>query len=82
MRSMSAIQERTNVKALAGLAISSAIVLFAAIEFVGITGEASFAIVIGVLSTCVSSLMCASDRRRPAASARAARRICAPRAPR
>lgn len=57
MRSMSAIQERTNVKALAGLAISSAIVLFAAIEFVGITGEASFAIVIGVLSTCVSSLM-------------------------
>ena len=59
MKSMSAIHEDAHVKSLAGIALSSAIVLFASIEFVGLNPEATFSLIAAVFSVVLAALMCA-----------------------
>ena len=57
MKSMSEIRGDVNVKSLAGLALASAIVLLAAIEWVGYTGEATFALLASMISCVLASLL-------------------------
>ena len=57
MKSMSAIHEDAHVKSLAGIALSSAIVLFASIEFVGVNPEATFSLIAAVFSVVLAALM-------------------------
>jgi hypothetical protein len=56
--SASVIREDANVKSLVGLALSSAVVVFSTIEFVGLgIGEATFGLVAGIASSVLASLM-------------------------
>ena len=57
MKYMSVIQDDANVKALAGLALASAVVLFGSIEYVGVHVEAMFALITGLISLVLATLM-------------------------
>lgn len=56
MRTVKVIGEDSNVKALAGIVISSAVVLFASLQFLGTSspGEATFGMIIGLTSLVIS----------------------------
>ena len=52
------LREDANVKAIAGLALASAVVLFSCIEFVGLgVGLASFGLISGITSTVLATLL-------------------------
>lgn len=57
-KSASRIREDANVKSLVGLCLSSAVVVFSCIEFVGLgIGEANFGLIAGIVSSLFAALM-------------------------